>query len=119
MPEVFARPEQTQSIHFADAQKLREAIQNIDAMSQEGFSEIRAIARLALMSLLTPEGQRDTESLAYAFQAICGKADQSGNSINWEAEQVGCNHSDAAMIRRFDAYRSAEAMRRALEVSHG
>jgi len=96
----------------SDAQKLREAIQNIDAMSQGGFSEIAAIAGLALSRLETPEWLLRMEDIARALQAIRSKAQDIENCINAEAESVGGNHTDAAMVRRFEARRAAEAMHR-------
>ena len=69
-------------------EKLREAVHNVDAMSQEGFREIKAVARLTMFALMTPEGQRDTEAIANALQAIWNRAEQSESAINWEAEQV-------------------------------
>jgi hypothetical protein len=100
-----------------DTQKLREAIESMDAMSQSGFSEIAAFAGLALSRLETPEGWLNLEDIAYALQAIRSKAQDIENCINWEAEQVGCNYKDAAMCRRLDARRSAEAMRHAPRVA--
>lgn len=111
-PEALARPEQTQSTPAVDAKNLREAIQNIDALSQDGFSEIAAIAGLALSRLEMPEGLLHLEDVAYALQAIRGKAQDTKNCINGEAESVGCNYTDAAVQRRFDARRATEAMRR-------
>ncbi|MDB0569815.1 hypothetical protein LBW59_03380 [Ralstonia solanacearum] len=111
-PEALARPEQTQSTPAVDAKNLREAIQNIDALSQDGFSEIAAIAGLALSRLEMPEGLLHLEDVAYALQAIRGKAQDIKNCINGEAESVGCNYTDAAVQRRFDARRATEAMRR-------
>jgi hypothetical protein len=98
-------------------EKLGEAIENIDAMSQDGFSEIAAVAGLALSRLETPEGLLNLEDIAYALQLIRSKAQDIEAGINWEAEQVGCNYKDAAMLRRFEARRAAETLRHATEVA--
>lgn len=102
-----------------DLESLREAVHNMDAMSQEGFSEIKAIARLAMAALLTPEGQRDTEAMAGALQAIHNRAEMSESALNWEAEQVGCQYTAVDTVRRYEACRSVEATRHAPEVHHG
>ncbi|AST27437.1 hypothetical protein [Ralstonia pseudosolanacearum] len=117
MPKVHARPEQTQTPHAEDTQDLRYTINTIDAMSQSGFSEIAAIAGLALSRLETPEGYLHLEDIAYALQAIRNKARDIENCINAEAESVGCNYKDAAQRRRFAAHRAAQEARRAPEVS--
>ncbi|MGL6155744.1 MAG: hypothetical protein ACRC1O_03960 [Ralstonia mannitolilytica] len=100
----------------ADAQQLRYTIESIDTMSQNAFSEIAAIAGLALSRLETPEGFLHPEDIAYALQAIRSKAQDIESCINAEAESVGCNYKDASMLRRFDAHRAAEAMRSKREV---
>ena len=87
-------------------EKLREAVHNVDAMSQEGFREIKAVARLTMFALMTPEGQRDTEAIANALQAIWNRAEQSESAINWEAEQVGLQYTDPDMVRRYEAVRA-------------
>lgn len=91
---------------------LRAAIHDMDALAQCVFSEIAGIARLALAALETPHGRDDMESLAAALGAICGRADDAENGINWRAEQVGCNYRDQAPARRFAARVQAEAMQR-------
>ncbi|QOK90889.1 hypothetical protein HF908_04970 [Ralstonia pseudosolanacearum] len=94
-------------------EKLREAVHNVDAMSQEGFREIKAVARLTMFALMTPEGQRDTEAIANALQAIWNRAEQSESAINWEAEQVGLQYTDVDMVRRYEAGRAIKAGRAA------
>jgi hypothetical protein len=114
MPKVLATPEQTQTVHNEDTQQLRYTINTIDAMSQNAFSEIAAIAGLALSRLETPEGLLRLEDIAYALQAIRSKAHDIENCINAEAESVGCNYKDAAQRRRFAAHREAKDKRGAL-----
>lgn len=87
----------------ASVDQLRDAIQSMDGLSQEGFSEISSIARLALFRLETPDGHRHMDIIAHALRAIHGKAETIKNCINCEAEHVGCNHIDQAAIRSLDA----------------
>ncbi len=87
----------------SDVRALRNAVRNIDGLSQAGFSEIAAIARLALVCLGTPDGYRHLGNLAHALSAICGKANDIQNCINCEAEEVGCNYVNPNRRRRADA----------------
>lgn len=90
-----------------EVQKLRNAVEFMDCLSQGGFSEIASIAKLALSSLETPDGYRHLDNIANALKAIWGKADNIQNCINSEAEQVGCNYTDDDQRRRWDALRQA------------
>jgi hypothetical protein len=78
-----------------DIQKLREAVNTMDAHSQEAFEEIGAIARLALRSMTLPNEPRSFDDIATALKAICARADEAMNGINCEAESVGCNYVTA------------------------
>lgn len=86
-----------------EVQKLRNAVEYMDCLSQGGFSEIASIAKLALFSLETPDGYQHLDNIANALKAIWSKADDIQNCINSEAEQVGCNYADDNQRRRRDA----------------
>lgn len=86
---------------------LKAAITEMDALSQNGFSEIAAIANLALLALEHRDAPHRMEHIAYAFSAICGVAECAENCINSQAEEVGCNYIDQASHRRMDARRAA------------
>jgi len=86
---------------------LREAITEIDSVSQGAFSEISTIAKLALESLETPTGAANPERMAYVLKVIWGKAIEAENYINCVAEGVACNYKDQAQRRRWDAQRKA------------
>ncbi len=83
--------------------EYRRTIEEMDSLAQEGLSHIRAIARLALIALQTPDGHRDTQSLAVAFHAIWCEASATEVNINAAANDVGCAHVDRAHFRRMDA----------------
>ena len=87
--------------------QYRDTIQFMDGLSQDGFSQIAAIAKLALMSLETPDGHRSVDDIAHALNAIWAKAAEIQNHINAEAENVGCNHVEAPERRRWAALRTA------------
>jgi len=89
-----------------EAQKLRGVIEFMDCLSQGGLSEISSIAKLALSRLETPDGYDHLDDIANALAAIWGKADETQNCINAEAEQVGCNYIDEAWRRRLTAQRA-------------
>lgn len=90
-----------------EVQSLRDAVEVMDSLSQEGFAEISSIAKLALSALETPDGYRHMGNIVNAFKAIWGGADDIQNCINAEAEGVGCNYVDEAQGRRWAAERQA------------
>lgn len=97
----------------ADVHKLQNAVNSMDCLSQIGFSEIGATAKLALLALETRVGQTEIGALAGALQAISARADDIQNCINSTAEEVGCNYVDKAQQRRG---RAASAARNAADV---
>ena len=90
--------EQTQTI-----KELGNAITTMDCISSIGFSEIASIAKLALLTLETPEGYRHIDNIAYALKAIASKAEDISEIIGCNAEAVGLNYIDDAWLRRLDA----------------
>lgn len=86
---------------------LSEAIRSIDQCSQECFSEISAVAQLALASLESPEAYRNLDSLTYALRAIWGRAEEAQNLVNDQASEVGCGYVDEAKRRRWAAHAAA------------
>lgn len=96
-----------QSNKSTDLHKLHGVIEDMDALAQGGFSEIRAIAKLALAALQTPEGYLYIENIVQALLAIQGKAEDINNCINCAAEDVGCNFKDERLYARYDAQRAA------------
>lgn len=90
-----------------DIQDLRSKVQFMDDLSQSGFDEISAVAKLALSRLETPDGHRFIEDIAMALRMIRGKADEIRSCINHEAEEVGCAYVDEARKRRYLASRAA------------
>lgn len=86
-------------------ESLRDAVENMDALSQAGFCEIATLARLTLNSMETVTGCQDIDGIARVLQVIAGRADDAMNLINCAAEDVGCNHVDQAAMRRYDARR--------------
>ena len=99
-----------QSNKSTDLNKLQSVIEDMDALAQGGFSEISALAKLALAALQTPQGYRDIESIVQALQAIRGKAEDINNCINYTAETVGCNYKDERLYSRYGAQRAAREM---------
>ena len=73
---------------------LFDTIKTMDALSREGFSQISAIASLALLAMETAAPQ-DTETVVQALRVIRGKAQEIENCISAEAELVCDNHVEA------------------------
>ncbi|VVE01515.1 hypothetical protein [Pandoraea terrigena] len=88
-------------------EQLRTTIIDNDALAQDGFEEIRAIAKLALMALETPAGQNSPETLARAFEAIWGISERVEGAISSNAEEVGCNYVDSRFESRAKAMAEA------------
>lgn len=97
-----------QSKKSTDVDKLQETIEFMDSLAQQGFSEIAAIARLALSSLQTPDGYLHIENTVQALQVIVSKAMDIDNCVNCSAEDVGCNYIDKRLAQRREARRTAE-----------
>ena len=93
----------------ADAQRLRTTIKHMDALSQEGFSRIEALARVTLMALETPDAYRSVEMIAKTLETICGIAQGNMDTVNSYAEEVGCNWIETDEQRRAEARRVAHA----------
>lgn len=90
-----------------EVERLCEAIETMSILSQAGFSQIEAIAKLALSGLETPEGYKHIEIIAKAFEIIQEKALDIRNCINCAAEEVGCNYIDESQRRRTAAHKGA------------
>lgn len=91
----------------ATIKQLQAAITECDELSQEGFGDIGAIARLATLALETREGQRNVEGLARAFEAIWGICSRVVDSISDTAERAGCGYTDSRVKNRGEAAREA------------
>ncbi|GKS70218.1 hypothetical protein W03_22220 [Nitrosomonas sp. PY1] len=93
-------------VSFEDYKELQNAIEDMDALSQEGFYQIIAISRLILKSLEMP--RNDLEDIAYAVETIKGKAQEVMGCINSAAENVGCHYSNHESSRkRYEAFRQS------------
>jgi hypothetical protein len=83
-----------------EIKKLRDTIQLLDNYSQHGFSQIAAIASLALKSLKIPGEFYASDDIANALEAILEKAEYVEGCINAEAESFGCNYIDEDQRQR-------------------
>ena len=89
-------------------ERLKLAVQRMDTLSQNGFSEISNLADVALKLMESPDAYLWPESIAKILTTIRAKAEDAENSINSEAESVDCNYQDEACERRAEARRIAE-----------
>ena len=92
---------------ITETQRLRNAINMMDCLSQEGFSSIAAIAKLIITSLET-SAVIDRDTIAHAVHAILGKAQDIENCINYEAEKLDCNYRSESDARLRDAHRAGQ-----------
>ncbi|WHZ12500.1 MAG: hypothetical protein OJF60_002941 [Burkholderiaceae bacterium] len=101
-------------------EQLRSAVNEIDGLAREGFSEIAATARLALAAMENPRTCNDLDTFAAAFEAIAGRAGDIEDCIGRAAEIVGCDSVDEHQNRRWNAReQSREAARRELGANAG
>ncbi len=93
----------------ADALRLRGTVKDLDALSQEGFSSIEALARVALMALETPDAHRFPELLAGVLGTIAGIAQTTKSAASACAVGVGCGWDAGPRdeLRRMEAHRAA------------
>lgn len=91
----------------APKNSMADAIETMDALSQEGFGQIASIAKLALSHLETPRAYRDHTEIARALEAIAHKAEDVMNCINVTAEDAGYAYVDKAQELRADAQLAA------------
>ena len=87
-----------------DLRDLYGTIHDMDAMAQEGLSEIIAIAKLALAAMESPTNHPDMSSLARIFSGIWMKSEHLQSRIAGEARDVGCASEDEAALRRTKAF---------------
>ncbi len=81
-----------------DVAALRSTVSFMDELSQSAFSEIAAIARLALNSMEAP--RRNEEDIARALDNIAWRAENTADDINRAAGEVECAYTDEAALRR-------------------
>jgi hypothetical protein len=94
-----------------DVRKLQTTITTMEALADEAFSQISAIATLALRALEAPSGCGDLESIAQALHVIRGKAHDINDCIGNEADEVGCRNEGGAAERRYEARQATQATR--------
>lgn len=100
---------QAAALPAADAQRLRNTVKTMDAMAQEGFGGIEALARVALMALETPDAHRFPELIAGVLSTIAGIAQTTKDAAISCAEDVGCGWQEfeRTELRRMGARNAA------------
>lgn len=86
----------------------------VDSVSQDAFSRIKSLCKVALLAMEQQGRPVDMEDLAQVLKQIEQASDEAEGCINSEAESLGCNHKDQAWYRRIDA----RAAWRALKLDH-
>lgn len=80
--------------------RLRANITEIDSLSQEGFSNIAALAQLAIAYLELPEVEQDKGALKTTIKLIRAQAVEYETIINSEAGIYGCGFNEQAVAGR-------------------
>lgn len=82
--------------------QLQSTITDIDAMQQRAFSEIAALASLASFKINNSDNLYQVlDDTSRALSIIMGLALEYKDTINGEAEMVGCNFSNGDELRRY------------------
>jgi hypothetical protein len=100
---------QAAALPVADALSLRGTVTDLNALSQEGFSRIESLARVALMAMETPDAHRFPELIAKVLETVAVIAQTSADAAESSAEDAGCGGGIGLRNeqRRMDARRAA------------
>lgn len=79
-------------------------IRDIDAVAQDAFGSIKAIAKMALVFMQTPDAYLHTEILANALKAIQDIALTGTDSARNLSEDAGHSYDDPGEKARFAAF---------------
>lgn len=90
---------------------LQNAVYDMHTLSEQGFSQIRGIARSALAYMQTADGYRHPETIAQTLDAIWQIADNIRDCITDHAEKAGNPCADRDRDARMNARREAWGMR--------
>ena len=82
-----------------EVRELRIAVNSMDCAAHQAFSEIAAIAKLALHSLKTPDGGVSKRDMMHALRAIWNRADGASLDLSGMAFDVGCEYVDESISR--------------------
>ena len=75
----------------SDIDKLKNHIEEMDHLSQDGFSKVSALANILSAALGNEKKPPKTSDLLPIFRQIDSVAQDHENLINCLAEEVGCN----------------------------
>jgi len=84
----------------AENNKLRKAVESLDEWSQMGCGKISVLARLALDWIDKNHLHGNFDTIETVLNMIWYQSDDMSNTINVEAEEVGCNFRDPDQERR-------------------
>lgn len=87
-----------------DIRELHEKIKLMDSISQAQCGEIEAVASTALIAMRSAEFWRHSQRIEGVLSAILARAQDLKNTLNVEAEEVGCNHIDTDERERRAAF---------------
>lgn len=82
---------------------LRSTLELVDSVSQDAFSRIGSLCKVALLAMEQQGRPVDIEDLAQILKQIEQASGEAENYINSEAESLGCNYKDKDWYRRIDA----------------
>lgn len=84
LPKIEATPE--------NVKRLTDALESADAVAQEAETAIQAFADSVKLLLLQPDSGGLRGTIATLIDQIKLRATEASDTINAEAEQLGCNY---------------------------
>jgi hypothetical protein len=97
--------------------KFKEALNMADCFSQDAFDAIIAACSMTLLAMEVPRFWEHPHKVADVLVLIQERAIDAMNSINWEAEQMGCHYKDEKQRQRWAAHSECRDSK-ASEVTH-
>ena len=101
------------NVHASQVQVLRDTVKEMDQLAQRGLDQIEGLALVAIQSLATPDGQRNTDALVQLLRVIADMAFRTADYVSLEADEVGCRYVDDSKMR----HQVALALKSSAEVS--
>ena len=88
------------NVHASQVQVLRDTVKEMDQLAQRGLEQIEGLALVAIQSLATPDGQRNTDALVQLLRVIADMAFRTADYVSLEADEVGCRYVDDSALRQ-------------------
>lgn len=86
-----------------DLLKLQSTLADVSALSRAAFTQIDALAGMALKLMETESAYQWPEAIAQVLEVIRNKSVETNDLVDYQAGEVGCSSPDHAAYRRLTA----------------